>query len=798
MSRSLVTLLCTVAASLLVLCSAAQADVFGSSELASQGLLSFPGGSVTQQSDYARDPVISGDGRYVVFDGSFEGLSGIWRRDLQSGQLQAVAVGRRLHGGSGGCSTTISGEQLSCDAELPSISADGQYVSFTTTAALAPVADTNSAPDVYVRNMNLEASESESHSCHASEVEDAPELTQRCAYTLVSAVDGKDEGLTYVESSAGHGSVAGPRSAISADGRKVVFVTTAVSDLADPQLPGSPTTPASQVVLRNLSSRETELVSTRLDPQTGQPVPNQPVSSEQGTSISGAVYGGAPSFPFVFADYALTPPFGAAISADGSTVAWLGVNIGEQVRTLSGEAPGAAYREPLWRRTADGANAPTRAVSGGPDVENPACVQSGESSLPGSASPQDPCQGPFASHQGNEEQSLWGGAVAGNPVPQLSADGYTVAFLATAPLVSLGGDFGVAPETRHSDLYVADMHGSLTRTAALTPLTELASGEERNLATTGSILDLAISSDGKQVAFTTKRTEFPLGSPTYISAAAPEAGIAELFDVDLANQTLTRVTHGFAGGAGEHPHGEVSPGTDPYFAEDDGALAPSFSSDGNSLAFSSTASNLVYGDGNSPPQGEQRQPFDGSDAFVVKRTTFSFAPATQVISSAPAPAGAALTPPWSLGATASSQHDGSVLLYVVIPGAGALRAGAKAAVLVRAAHVAHTRSAAHGTVRRIVTRAVVASRTVASAASLRLLGPTGAIVMLRLVLASSYRELAAKRGGLSASVGLLFTAPGHPALGQSLEVTFRGPPPPSRHKRKSTGHVTGRIGGTSR
>jgi hypothetical protein len=407
-------------------------------------------------------------------------------------------------------------------------------------------------------------------------------------------------------------------------------------------------------------------------------------------------------------------------------------------------------------------------------------MQSGESSLPGSPSSQDPCQGPFASHPSSQEQSLWGGAVPGNPVPQLSADGYTVAFLATASLVSLGADFGVAPETRHSDIYVANMHEPLTRTATLTPLTELASGEEHNLATTGSILDLAVSPDGSQVAFTTKRTEFPLGSPTYISAAAPEAGIAELFDVDLGNQTLTRVTHGYAGGPGEHPHGEVSPGTDPYFAEDDGALAPSFSSDGNSLAFASTASNLVYADGNTPPQGEQSQPFDGSDAFVVKRTTFNFTPATQVISSAPA--APALSPPWSLAATASSQRDGSVVVYVAIPGAGMLSAGVTAAVVVKAARVTTIHRAAHGTVRRIVTRAVVASRTVSSAAPVQLPGPSGAIATLRLVLARSYRALASKPGGLSASVGLVFTAPGQPALKQSIDVTFLRPPAPARHK----------------
>jgi hypothetical protein len=791
MRRLPATVLCALAAVLLAAPAPAGADVFGSIGLASEGLLSFPEGTSTQQADYARDPVVSGDGRYVAFDGSFDGLSGIWRRDLQTGQLRPVAVGRQLRGGRSGCSTTLSWEQADCDAELPSISEDGQYVSFTTSAPLAPKEDTNSAPDVYVRNMNLEASESESRSCGTAEEEDAPELTQRCAYTLASAVNGVDQGLTY-ERSAGLGSVAGGRSAMSANGQEVAFVTTAVSDLTDPQQPEAPSTPAMQVAVRNLASRETELVSTRLNPETGQAVPDEPVSGAEGSTTYGAAYGGAPSFPFAFSSYTSTQPFGASISADGSTVAWLGVNVGEQARTLSGEGAAAGYAEPLWRRIADGPDAPSRQVSGGSDPENPACRDSGETSLPQSPSPQDPCQGPFATRLSNKEQSLWNGnGGVGDPVPQLSADGHAVAFLATAPLVSLGIDFGANPETRHSDLYVADMHQTpegkpLTRTEALTPLTELASGEESKLATNAPILDLAISRDGSQVAFTTKRTDFPLGSPTYISAATGEAGLAELFDVDLENQTLMRVTHGFTGGPGEHPHVEVNPGTDPYFNAGDGALAPSFSSNGNSLAFSSTASNLVYGDGNTPPQGEGSGPFDGSDAFVVNRTTFSFTPAAQDISSAPA--SPALTPPWSLSATASSQRDGSVLLYVQAPGAGALRASAQGAVVVRAAQLSRPHKSAHGTVRRVLTRAVVASRTVASSAHV-LVSSAAAIVPLRLVLARSYRALASKPGGFSATVRVVFAAAGHPTLAQSIDITFLRPPAPARHKSKGKGRA---------
>ncbi len=96
-------------------------------------------------------------------------------------------------------------------------------MSFTTTAQLAP-GDTNRGPDVYVRDM------------------DRP-VTEAGAFTLASAVDGSQTGLSYGPAGASvspfeemhYGSLASGRSALSADGREVVFVTTAVSR---PRRPG--------------------------------------------------------------------------------------------------------------------------------------------------------------------------------------------------------------------------------------------------------------------------------------------------------------------------------------------------------------------------------------------------------------------------------------------------------------------------------------------------------------------------------------------------------------------------------
>ncbi len=263
-------------------------------------------------------------------------------------------------------------------------------------------------------------------------------------------------------------------------------------------------------------------------------------------------------------------------------------------------------------------------MTGGSDPGDPACAAGGESALPSSPSTSDPCQGPFVGLQEGRTSGIVGNA-SDDVIPRLSADGYDVAFLGNAPLAALGGAFAGAEP--NSDLYVVDMHEPLTRVQALTPLTELAGGEQSDIAENGEIEDFDISASGQQLAFTTKRTVFPLGSPAYVSAPQASPGMLELFAVDLEDDTLTRVTEGFEGGPSEHPHEPKPSSEDPYQLIGDGALSPSFSDDGDTLAFTSTASNLVFGDGNTPPLGTSA--FDGSDAFVVSRMIFTPTPTPQ-------------------------------------------------------------------------------------------------------------------------------------------------------------------------
>jgi hypothetical protein len=711
--RRLCFLALLIAAPVLLFVSApAGADVFGPISLVSE--------SPFQQAEYARDAAISGNGRYVAFDGSYGGVTGVWRRDLQTGVVDPVAVGGT--------------------AQLPSISESGRYVSFTTTAALSG-GDHNEGPDVYVRDMSVD-------------------IAWPGAFTLASAVNGSAEGLSYQASSepTRYGALASGRSALSADGRKVVFVTSAVSNLAHPE---TVDTPAMQVAVRDLDSGATQLVSVVQPVPEG--APPEPVSSRESEHTVGAVYtpGGSPPPFLATTAYGEPLPVGASISADGSTVAWLAQNIALQAPVLAAETLGSAYTEPLWRRIADGPRAVTRRVTGGSDPSNPACAASGEGAVSQSTpSVSDPCQGPFATFTNSSAHGTWGGGT-GDPVPRLSADGYAVAFLANAPLVASGAGFGRAEG--NSDIYVADMHGGLTREQALRQLTELASGQGTDLATNAPIVDLGISADASKVAFTTMRTVFPLGAPAYVSAPAAVPGMVELFDVDLADETLTRVTRGFEGGPSEHPHKAKPAGEDPYNHAADGALSPSFSSSGNTLAFASTAANLVYGDGNTPPLGHEDNTFDGSDAFVVSRVLFPSVSTEAYVSGAPpAPA---ITPAWRIGATALSRADGTVQLTVLVPGAGRLSAGARGAVRVRVAVAKHSRRAS----RRRRSRTTVATRTLATRAA----GAGGAgIVVLTLKLSSHYASLAARSVALSATVNLLFSAPGHPTLRESLNVSF--------------------------
>lgn len=535
--------------------------------------------SGTEQADVGAAPALSADGRYLAFQGTIDGLSGVFREDLASGALVPVAAGTTFPPGTG------------ADASAPSISADGRYVSFTTAAQLDPGDDAQvGSRDVYVADMGASPN-----------------------YELASALDGSAQSI-------GGESIASPRVALAAGGRKVVFVN------------------GGQVYLRDLDTDVTTLVSVARDPASGEMEPGVPVPG-------GAVLE-KPSMPLVK---------GAALSADGTTVAWLATNLPAQVPLLSDEATAIAkddatefpYDEPLWRRVADGPSAPTRRIVGGGDPLAPGCPENGTLADPA-------CRGPFpgifAKGPQNAAEGWLGSEGAIDGVPQLSADGREVALIGNP--------------TEATNVFLVDMAPGLSRVQALRQLTRqvpVRPGEEGSVVNhepfvplNGHIWDLAISAGAGRILFATARQQFPLAPPNLVTQPPSQLGLVEVYLLDLETESLRRISHG-DGGPGEASLGPGAGGSG------DGARSPSLDASGHLLAFASSAVNLVEGDGN-----------DASDVFLVRETGGDSRAAAVSISTPPR--GPRVKRGQRLALSAFSLPDGDVRLVAVVPTAGRLRA----------------------------------------------------------------------------------------------------------------------------
>jgi hypothetical protein len=262
-----------------------------------------------QGDDATTFAAISADGRYVAIQTRARNFfadddpdppgryraGGVFRFDLATQTLAKVADGDLFD--------EATNQFLRRGASNPSISADGRYVAFATAEPLV-AADLNDHVDVYVRDMNVA-------------------IGQPGAYDLVSARDGGDVPAAY-----GTPAVPTPGSepgsdvsrgvAISADGRRVAFRTDAPTDLP---ASGAVDVPAGQVFVRDRVADTTTLVTAKRDPESG--------------AMTSAPAGGAA---------------GAALSADGTTVAWTGGNAGDQTRFLGGENPEPSFPYYLWRR----------------------------------------------------------------------------------------------------------------------------------------------------------------------------------------------------------------------------------------------------------------------------------------------------------------------------------------------------------------------------------------------------------------------------------------------------------------
>ena len=210
------------------------------------------------------NPALSADGRYVVFQSAASNLiandpngsSDVFRRDLLTGATSLVSVNRDGTGPATGYSTKAS------------LSADGRYVAFQSTAADLVAVDSNGKPDAFLRDM--QAGTTLLASVGTDGVDSAPEG----AWGPKLSADGRyvafDKGANDVwrrDVVAGistqvsfSGSGGSPNSSsytagISADGRYVVFSSWA-SNLGTPVPSMYP-----QIYVRDVQAGSTEMVS---------------------------------------------------------------------------------------------------------------------------------------------------------------------------------------------------------------------------------------------------------------------------------------------------------------------------------------------------------------------------------------------------------------------------------------------------------------------------------------------------------------------------------------------------------
>ncbi len=471
-------------------------------------IVSVDNASDEQANAPSTDAVISANGRYVVFqtratnffenDGGVEGQhgieldaeppgtlreGGIFRYDRVTGEIQMVADGSEIH-----TEGPEKGKLIFRGAENPSVSADGRYVAFSTAQQLAPQ-DNNENIDVYVRDMDVPLTADRKSSG---------------AYTLVSARDGGEEAATYA-----------PR---------------------DP--PAARRQPRRGSLAKHLNQRRRSLCRVPYDRARNEPARSFRRRHPSRPAIRPRPAGQDDDASEPGLDHREISQWGSGRRRnrpgddqrrrdDGR----LGVDQRRSADALPARGVARLRTALLPVAPLAGTRRVTRRITGIADPEDPECAEGEGVTL--SQTAEGPCYGPLS----EQESTL--ASIAGM-APGLSADGYTVAFLAGAalrPNITKPGGL---------DVFLTSMKPGVTRKQGTQELTLAAS--TGNPGASPSIESLALSQDGSTIAFTTPRDNFVLPEPQPIGSFRPLSTASDLYLIHIGENTLERAVLSDEGG----------------------------------------------------------------------------------------------------------------------------------------------------------------------------------------------------------------------------------------------------------
>jgi len=506
------------------------------------------GSSGSQGNGDSASPVISANGRYVAFSSTASNLvsgdgnvaADIFVRDLQLGTLARASV-------------TATGVQGSGDSITPVISSDGRYVAFASYASNFVASDTNTMVDIFWKDMQT-------------------------GNLLRVSTDG----------AAGQSNMDSYSPSMSGDGQWVAFQSYASNFVAND------TNGASDIFLKNVATGVVLRVST--DSQGSQANGNsfEPVVNSDGSKIafysqaSSLTAGDTNNAADVFVKEVATQQvtlisatgaggvanldsYNVAMARGGDVVAFYSYASNLLANDANGSADVFLRDVPANQLTLVSTNLySTTAATGNSDSDSPKVSSDGRyvvfSSLASNL-----VSGDTNGKKDVFRKDLQTGVVTlvsvttagtqGNGDSEgaaVSADGRYVAFVSSATNL-FSGDVNQA-----RDVFVKDMQTGVVSLVSASPGGAWGSG--------GDSSTPAISSDGRYVAFVSGATNLVSGDTN---------GSVDVFRKDLQTGAVVRVNTDGA-------QGQVS-GV---------ASAPSISSDGNWIAFSSSSSQLVSGDSN--------------------------------------------------------------------------------------------------------------------------------------------------------------------------------------------------------